>query len=145
MKPNRWSRSLYLACCWLMILASFGSAQNSPTRADVNVPFDFYVSGDKLPAGPYTLEIVAPTYVTLRSADGKLQRTLYFVQTGLADKDAQPTMRFAARKGQYYLAEVWSSRGKGQLTSFNPQAGDEIKEVPLNAVSPDRADPSSAR
>ncbi len=95
-----------------MILFSFGSAQNHPSRGTVNVPFDFYIAGDKFPAGQYTLEIIAPTYVMLRSTDGKLQRTLFFLQTAIAKKNITPQVRCALRGGKYYFSEVWSWYGK---------------------------------
>lgn len=132
MNPRRWLRSRYFViCCWLVILSSFGSAQNHPRRATVNVPFDFYIAGDKFPAGPYSLEIIAPTYVMLRSADGKLQQALYFLQTAAGGKEITPKVRFALREGKHYFSEVWSWYGKSQLTSFPSQAGDQLTDVPL--------------
>ena len=79
---KRWPRRQYIhACCLIVFLCSVMVAQDHPSRGTMDVPFDFYVAGNNLPAGEYTLEIVVPTYVTLRSKDGKRQQDLYFMQT----------------------------------------------------------------
>jgi hypothetical protein len=110
------------------------AAENPPTRGSIDVPFDFYVSGAKLPAGQYTLDRIIPTYVVLRSKDGKVEQELYFTQTAPAVKDPTLKVIFAVRDGKYYFAEVWSWYGKSQLTSFVPSASDQTKDVPLKAA-----------
>ncbi len=101
----------------------------------------FYVAGSKLPAGKYTLNIVAPTYVLLRSQDGKTQQDLYFLQTASPEKDHPSKVIFALRDGKYYFAEVWSYLGKAQLTSFTSRPGDENKDVPLTPIEKTVAKP----
>jgi hypothetical protein len=70
----------------------------------------------------------------LRSKDGKVQQDLYFMQSASPGKNPPSKIVFAVRNGKYYFAEVWSYFGKAQLTSFNPQAGDQTKDVPLHPV-----------
>ncbi len=134
MKYSRWSLWQSIAgCCLIAFLCSQAWAQDQPHSGTVNVPFDFYISGSKLPAGEYTLDIVAPTYVNLRSTDGKTQQALYFFQTAEPGKDPVSQVIFALRDGKYYFSEVWSWFGKAQLTSFVPKASDKTKQVPLKA------------
>ncbi len=132
---KRWLNPSYLAiCCALAILCGLASAQEKhPTSGTADIPFDFYISGSKLPAGQYALDIIAPTYVLLHSSDGKVRQDLYFLQTASPAPNTPAQIVFALRDGKYYFAEVWSWFGKAQLTSFNAKAGDQSKDVPLKA------------
>jgi hypothetical protein len=138
MRRNRWSRySVFAACCLTLLFSGLAIAQDHPRRGTVDVPFDFYISGNKLPAGQYTLDVIAPTYLMLRSQDGKVQQDLYFMQTATPGKNPISQVVFAQRDGKYYFAEVWSWFGKAQLTSFTPKAGDQTKDVPLRVTEKD--------
>jgi hypothetical protein len=133
------NRSRALTClCFtftlIMFLPGLLPAQNKPTRGAFDVPFDFYISGQKLPAGQYTLDRIVPTYVMLRSKDGKTQQDLYLLQTASPVKNPPLKVIFALREGKYYFAEVWSWYGKSQLTSFTSRASDQTKDVPLKAA-----------
>ena len=97
-----------------------------------------------MPAGQYTLEIVAPTYVTLRSVDGKSQQQLYFLQTAVPGKNIPSKIIFNLRDGKYYFSEVWSWMGKAQLTSFTPRSTDQMKDVPLKPVEKEVAKPAGS-
>jgi hypothetical protein len=118
----------------IVFVAAIGLAQSRPTQGMFDVPFEFYVSGVKLPAGQYMLDRVAPTYVLLRSKDGALQQDLYLLQTAVPTKNTPLKVVFAQRDGKYYFAEIWSWYGKSQLSSFTPQSGDQMKDVPLKAA-----------
>jgi hypothetical protein len=134
MNYSRALRCLCFAVTLIMILLGLLAAQNQPTRGTIDVPFDFYISGEKLPAGQYTLDRVAPTYLMLRSKDGKVEQDLYFIQTAASVKNPPLKVIFALRDGKYYFAEVWSWYGKSQLNSFTPSASDQAKDVPLKAA-----------
>ncbi len=140
MNRNRW-----LAYCSLFLLAVLmcGTAftQEPPRSGTADIPFDFHLAGNELPAGQYTLNIIAPTYVLLRSKDGKTQQDLYFLQTAVAGKNTPSKIIFAVRDGKYYFAEVWSYFGKAQLTSFTSRPGDQSKDVPLTTVEKNVAKP----
>lgn len=139
------NRHRWLACSSVLLFAILTCcavfAQDPPRSGTADIPFDFYIAGNKLAAGRYTLNIIAPTYVLLRSKDGKTQQDLYFLQTAVAGKNNPAKIIFALRDGKYYFAEVWSSLGKAQLTSFGSQPGDQHKEVPLTVVEKTVAKP----
>jgi hypothetical protein len=141
MNQKRKLQSGGFAVAFIVLLAGLGFAQSRPTQGMIDIPFDFYISGVKLPAGQYVLDRVAPTYVLLRSKDGTVQQDLYFLQTAVPSKTPPLKVVFALRGGKYYLAEVWSWYGKSQLSSFTPQNGDQTKEVPLQAVEKTVAKP----
>jgi hypothetical protein len=140
MHHHRLAATLSLTvCCLLLLLSGLAVAQNQnqPHKGAVDVPFDFYISGNKLPAGQYTFDIIAPTYVMLRSQDGKVQQDLYFMQVASPTKNPVAKVVFSLRDGKYYLFEVWGWFGKSQLTSFIPQAGDQSKEIPFKPAEKD--------
>lgn len=95
-----------------------------------------------MPAGQYSLDLIAPTYVMLRSQDGTMQQNLYFIQTAVAGKNPASKVVFAPRDGKYYLSEVWSWLGTAQLSSFTPKASDPTKSVPLKPARKDVARPT---
>ncbi len=134
MNDSRALRCLCFAVTLVMVLSGLLAAQNQPTRGTVDVPFDFYISGEKLPAGQYTLDRIVPSYAMLRSKDGKVQQDLYFIQTASPVKNPSLKVIFALRDGEYYFAEVWNWYGKFQLSSFTPRASDQAKDVPLKAA-----------
>jgi hypothetical protein len=145
MKQNRGLQGLrVITCCVIMLLYSPAFTQDHPRSATADIPFEFYISGNKMPAGQYTLDIVAPTYVTIRSKDGKLQQDLYFVQTASPGKNLELKIIFNLRDGKYYFSEIWSWRGKARLTSFTPKPSDETKDVPLVSIEKDVAKPTGS-
>jgi len=145
MNRNRGMRCLSLAVILALILPGLLLAQDHPpTRGVIDVPFDFYISGNKLPAGQYSLDLIAPTYVMLRSKDGKVAQDLYFLQTAVAGKDPTSKVIFALRDGKYYFSQVWSWFGKAQLSSFTPQSGDQTKDVPLAPAPQEKAKPAGS-
>lgn len=135
MNPYRWlSRTCIVSYFLIAFAVCLAQAQGPPRKGAADIPFDFYIAGNKLPAGHYTLDIIAPTYVTIRSQDGKVQQDLYFLQSSVATKNMPTQIVFAVRDGKYYFAEVWTSLGKAQLTSFSSKPGDPTKAVPLTVV-----------
>ena len=130
-------------CCSIALSWGMAFGQNPPRSGTADIPFDFYIAGNKLPSGVYTLDVIAPTYVMLRSKDGKVQQDLYFLQSAVAGKNPPSKIVFAVRGGKYYFAEVWSWFGKAQLTSFTSQPGDQTKDVPLKLTEKTVAKPSS--
>ena len=134
MNHSRALRYLCFAVTLIMFLPGLLTAQSKPTRATIDVPFDFYISGVKLPAGQYTLDRIASAYGTLRSKDGKVQQDLYFIQTAVPVADPPLKVMFALREGKYYFAGISSWYGTSQLNSFTPSPSDKIKDVPMKAA-----------
>jgi hypothetical protein len=133
-----------VGCCAVILLSSLALAQDHPRSGTITVPFDFYISGNKIPAGQYTLSIVVPTYATIRSKDGKLQQDLYFFQIASPGNKPESKVIFSLRDGKYYFSQVSSWLGNSQLTSFTPQSSDQTKDVPLVPVEKDVAKPAGS-
>jgi hypothetical protein len=130
--------------CVIALLCPLASAQDHPRSGTIDVPFDFYIAGNKMPAGQYSLDLVVPTYATIRSKDGKLQQDLYFFQIASPGKNKLSQVVFNLRDGKYYFSQVWSWLGKSQLNSFTPQSTDQTKDVPLVPVEKDVAKPAGS-
>jgi hypothetical protein len=134
MNRNRWLSQTLVFTGLLAMTCCLALAQDGPRSGTADIPFDFYIAGNKLPAGHYALDVIAPTYVTIRSQDGKVQQDLYFLQSSVPTKNMPTQIVFVARDNKYYFSEVWSWYGKSQLTSFNAKAGEKTRAVPLKAV-----------
>lgn len=142
MSQYRWLLRTCIVSCFLIAFGCCLAQAQRPLRSGTaDIPFDFYIAGNKLAAGHYTLELIAPTYVTIRSQDGKVQQDLYFLQSAVATKGMPTQLVFAIRDGKYYFAEIWSSLGKSQLTSFAAKPGDQTKDVPLTITEKTVAKP----
>jgi len=116
----------------LLALCCGAVAQNPPHSGKISVPFGFNLGGTNFPAGQYTLSVISPSYGQIRSNDGKLQQTMYFMQTGEPDKN--PRALFAARNNKYFFSGVVGWFGKMQYTGFSPHADDQTKEIPITGV-----------
>jgi hypothetical protein len=86
------------------------NAQSSRTVVS-NVPFEFVVGGNALPAGEYRITRALGNALTIRSADANAaaMRLTIEIQPG---KDKQHARLVFHRYGNsYFLAEVWSGAG----------------------------------
>jgi hypothetical protein len=127
----RWFR-LAPAYCLLLMLSGIGFGQSQPRSGIVKVPFEFDVGGTKFPAGQYILEAISPSYGQIRSSDGKMQQTLYFMQTGEPEKNSRAL--FAVRDKKYFFSGVLGWFGRMQYTGFSPHGDDETKEIPITGA-----------
>ena len=81
MTRDRYPQRRYFLICLFaavfVLTCGLASAQDPPSTATADIPFDFYISGVKMAAGPYTLDrIKLQPHVLLRSQDGKSQQDL---------------------------------------------------------------------
>ena len=83
----------------------------STHRFKVDVPFQFILNGQTLPAGVYVIErtdAAKPNIITLTKADGGIVR---LVLTQRVEKDNPSTassLVFIQREGKLYLFQVWN-------------------------------------
>ena len=83
----------------------------STHRFKVDVPFQFILNGQTLPAGNYVIErtdAAKPNIITLTKADGGIVR---LVLTQRVEKDHPSTtssLIFIRREGKHYLFQVWN-------------------------------------
>ena len=100
----------------VVVLLATASAHAEPNRLKFNVPFDFLVGSDVLPAGEYTLERVLAhndKLFRIHSADNRHQAT--FLITGLVHTDnvAKARVIFKRHDQRYALTRFWLAGAGG--------------------------------
>ena len=124
-----YSSRVLVNVCLIVSFCALAFAQTQPHKGSADIPFEFYVGSEKLPAGRYSIELVSPSYAMLRSQDGKKELALYFVQVGEPPKEPEMKLVFATRDQKHLLAEAWGWFGKAQYTGFDTKAGDQMQSV----------------
>ena len=90
-------------------------AQTLQYKLTVNIPFDFSVSGEKLPAGKYwvsrTNESIGDTVVQIQNADGRPVANRFSVPISTFKTKNRGELVFHRYGDQYFLSEVWPAGG----------------------------------
>ena len=98
----------------ILIAIGAGSVANANAQATqqftADIPFDFQVSGQRLPAGEYTVRCLNPAsdvrVLQLRKTDGKATVVLH--TNGIVGRlDQKSRMVFNRYGNQYYFAQAW--------------------------------------
>jgi hypothetical protein len=104
-------KTLAIFGLFFMLAAASAHAQ-SANRIAANVPFDFSVGDAKLKAGDYTIRHEGSQMLAVTSADGKTRALLLAPRTVRRSRSDVPEKLVFHRYGnQYFLSEVWISRG----------------------------------
>ena len=119
----------------LLALVGQGTAQKR-MMAHATIPFDFWLAGNRLPAGNYQIEVIESTaYVLFLSTDGKMIGGTYtLLLDGDPVKDTDARLIFRVQDGRHYLYGGWGSYGKRlvRAESTHPApSGDSRAEVPV--------------
>ena len=101
----------------MMIIAASVSAnaQSLSYRLTANIPFDFSVSGEKLPAGKYLINRAqlsdGDMVVQIRSTDGHANLTRLTIPVTAHRTVKNGTLVFNRYGNEYFLSEVWPKGG----------------------------------
>ncbi len=110
---------LLVAVTLFAVLAGPNAYGQSSTRVTANIPFDFRVGSQTLPAGEYSVVPKSPVLVVIRSTDGH--------QSALVMNNAIQASRISAdgklvfnRYGEFYfLSQVWTP-GEADRSQISP-------------------------
>src|SRR5689334_13743965 len=92
----------------------------SPTKVEVNIPFEFSAGKTTLPAGVYTVKRLAGNNVTLRSEDGRSTAILNApVTNNSSDPNAGERLVFERYGDQYALSQIWLTADTGRQVWTN--------------------------
>ena len=123
MNRNRLIRSCVTVgiCLFLVLMFDrYSSAQSPASRppviARVDIPYDFWIAGDRLPAGHYAVSRVLATVLLFRNAQADRQEQVFLVPTGQPLSAGNDRLIFVVHSGQRYLREVWNSDGRQVVT-----------------------------
>ncbi len=119
----------------LMALVGQATAQKRMI-AYATIPFEFWLAGDRLPAGSYQIEVIEATeYVLFLSVDGKVvdgAYTLPLDEDPVKDTDAR--LIFRIQDGRRYLYGGSGSYGKRVVKAESTRpapSGNNRVEVPV--------------
>ena len=114
----------------LLTLAMVSVSAQTPTGAQVNIPFDFAAGKANLKAGTYTITRASGTALKLRSTDGKKTVLINAPLTvGSRDFKAGERLVFNRYGSEYFLSQVWLTVDVGRqlmTTSAETNAAREL-------------------
>lgn len=93
----------------IVFVGSGAIAQPANTVGNVQIDFKFVAAGKAMPAGNYTIQVMANNAVTLRSAAGDSATLPVITRLGRHDNDATIELVFdrIQKDGELLLSEVW--------------------------------------
>lgn len=130
----------------LLTLAIAGSAiagsATAAARLRANIPFDFIVGKDKLPAGQYTVDGTVVQGCLLISAKDRSKSVFTSVFGGQSSrKPSQAKLVFHRYGNQYFLSQVWDEGGTVAMQLSESRAERELakqtKHLARNKAEPE--------
>jgi len=122
--------TIFAAVGLLLTLAMVSVSAQTPTGAQVNIPFDFTAGKANLKAGSYTVTRASGTALKLRSTDGKKTVLINAPLTiGSRDFKAGERLVFNRYGSEYFLTQVWLTVDSGRqllTTSAETSAAREL-------------------
>ena len=89
-----------------------GLAQPKPVLK-AEIPFDFMVGTNLLPAGKYTIEAgPGASSIVLQSSDHRIARFANTVLVQAGRRDDKSRLVFNRHGGEYFLSQIWSGNGR---------------------------------
>ena len=96
-------------------LAMVNAQGQAPSKAKVNIPFEFSAGKTTLHAGVYNIKRMSADVVTLRSEDGKSTVILHAPVTNTSsDPNAVARLVFSKQGEEYFLSQIWLSADSGR-------------------------------
>ena len=107
-------RSIALLGLFFMLAIASVKAQ-TPSRVEVNIPFDFSAGKATLKAGTYSIKRASGNLLAISSVDGKTTALVNAPLTiGSRDSKAGERLVFNQYGSQYFLSQVWLSVDTGR-------------------------------
>lgn len=112
MKTKLYSTFAMLSLALLMTVVT--AQAQSRGKLEINIPFEFQIGSQTLPAGEYNVKRLTQNSVLVQSADGQqsaIAQTPGIVQANANAKASSEKLVFHQYGNQYFLAQVWMVRG----------------------------------
>ena len=96
-------------------LAVAGVQAQTPSRVEVNIPFEFSAGKTTLKPGVYTVKRMSGNLVTLRNVDDK-SSVILNAPVNLSSTDVEASERLVFNKygERYFLAQIWLTVDSGR-------------------------------
>ncbi len=99
----------------LLGLTVAGVQAQTPSRVEVNIPFEFSAGKTTLKPGVYTIKRMSGNLITLRNVDDKSSAILNApVNLSSIDPDATERLVFNKDGDHYSLAQIWLTADSGR-------------------------------
>ncbi len=97
------------AVCGLGLLLVVSAAQAQETGVKADIPFDFVVGNQRLPAGEYTVVNQGPVNqaILIRSDEGKTAIFALTQPCSSFNPSAKTRLVFHTMAGRYFLYQIW--------------------------------------
>jgi hypothetical protein len=113
MKHSILRSTAILGLFFMLAIASVKT--QTPSRVEVNVPFDFSAGKATLKAGSYSIKRNSANLLTIRSADGKTTAVVNAPLTiGSRESKAGERLVFNHYGDRYFLSQVWLNVDTGR-------------------------------
>lgn len=87
----------------------------TPSKVEVDIPFEFSAGKTTLPAGVYSIKRMSGELLRLRSEDGKSAVILNAPVTHTSiDANAKERLVFSKQGEQYFLSQIWLNADSGR-------------------------------
>ncbi len=133
-----------VAILGLFFVLAIASVQaQTPSRVEVNIPFDFSAGKGTLKAGAYSLKRTTGNALVIRSADGKTTALLNApLAIGSRNSKAGERVVFNKYGDQYFLSQVWMSADAGRqlFPSNGEQKVARAYEIANHNAKPERVE-----
>jgi hypothetical protein len=90
-------------------LAAVSVYAQSDMRLKVNIPFEFSVGNEVLPAGEYTIRHVAQTALVIRSVDCRVAQIFSTIGAQASATRNESTLVFHRYGNEYFLSTIWTA------------------------------------
>src|SRR5262249_34683820 len=92
----------------------------------VNIPFEFSVKNEVLPAGEYTVGYLSQGTLVIRSADGSVARVFSTMATLSSKTRNESSLVFHRYGDQYFLSTIWTAGNDTGRELFKSRAEREL-------------------
>ena len=93
----------------LGLLLATASAYAQTVELKANIPFNFIVQGETLPAGEYMIEKLSSgnSVLAIRSSDQQTQKTVLAIRCESLNASPRSRLLFHRYGDQYFLSQIW--------------------------------------
>src|ERR1700752_178043 len=140
------TRTLTMLVATLSLFGAVASANIHAQRQTANIPFDFVIGDESMPAGEHRVDSSTSTGETLRVQRADNEKSA--VRLSIALRQLEPANKgklvFRKYQDQYFLTEVWpagEATGRRVLKSSREKALDrDIAALPKDAAKSERVE-----
>ena len=109
-------------------LAMVSAQGQAPSKARVDIPFEFSAGKTTLHAGVYNIRRISADVVTLRSEDGKSTVILHApVTETTSNPNAVARLVFSNQGEDYFLSQIWLTADSGRRVWIGGDAEKRIE------------------